>query len=97
MKVDPPPPFDPECADALGALPEWISRRVTAETIGARRAAEREVPLPDDDVLRRGGRFAVEEPSVPGPPGAPSMSILICIPTSAGAPVAAVCHLHGGG
>jgi acetyl esterase/lipase len=93
----PPPPFDPECAAALAAVPEWLSRPVTADTIGTRRAGERMMPLPTDDALRRGGRFTVEERSVPGPEGAPEISLLICLPASASAPTAAVYHVHGGG
>ncbi len=95
--VGPPPPFDPECAAALPAVPGWLSQPVTPGTIRTRRAGERMVPLPTDDALRRGGRFTVEERSVPGPEGAPEISLLICLPASSTAPTAAVYHVHGGG
>jgi acetyl esterase/lipase len=93
----PPPPFDPECAVALSAVPVWLSQSVTPDTIGLRRAGERMAPLPTDDDLRRGGRFTVAERVVPGPDGAPGISLLICLPASASAPTAAVYHVHGGG
>lgn len=92
-----PPPFDPECAAALSAVPEWLSQPVTRDTIGTRRAGERKASLPTNAALRRGGRFIVGERSVPGPEGAPEISLLICQPTSASAPTAAVYHVHGGG
>ncbi len=96
-EIGPPPPFDSECAAALSALPAWISQSVTADSIGLRRAGERNAPLVSDEALSRDGRFAVEERMVPGPDGAPDVSLLICLPTSATAPTAAVYHVHGGG
>jgi acetyl esterase/lipase len=69
---------------------------ITLEAIPAMRAAT-VVPPTTDDELRLGGAFTVEERSVPGPDGAPEISLLICRPASATTPVAAVYNIHGGG
>ncbi|WP_051871721.1 alpha/beta hydrolase [Streptomyces sclerotialus] len=55
------------------------------------------VPDPTLDQLRADGAFEMYERSVPGPEGAPDVSLLIARPTGLadGAPV--VYHLHGGG
>jgi acetyl esterase/lipase len=53
-------------------------------------------PVPDDE-LRRDGTFAISERQVPGPPGAPDISLLICSPTGVSAPTAAIYNIHGGG
>ncbi len=55
------------------------------------------MPPPSDEDLRCGGAFEVSERLVPGPPGAPEVSLLICRPAGVSAPVAAVYHTHGGG
>jgi acetyl esterase/lipase len=39
----------------------------------------------------------VEQRSVPGPEGAPEVSLLICRPAAVPAPTAAIYHIHGGG
>jgi acetyl esterase/lipase len=96
-EVGPPPPIDSECAVALSALPPWLSQPVTADTIASRRAGERNAPPVTDEALRRDGRFTVEERLIPGPDGAPEISVLICLPTSAHAPTPVVYHVHGGG
>ena len=95
-QVGPPPPFDPECGAVLAPLAELISPSMTIDMIPARRAMAG-ATRPSDDDLRCGGVFTVEERSVPGPGGAPDISLLICRPTSATAPVPAVYNVHGGG
>ena len=55
------------------------------------------VEAPPDAVLSRGGAYSVEERSVPGPDGAPRISLLICLPKDAPTPTAAIYHMHGGG
>lgn len=95
-QVGAPPPFDPECAAVLAELAGVVSPSFTADMIPMLRARDL-VPPPTDDDLRRGGAFRVEERSVPGPHGAPEISLLICLPTSATGPVGAVYHMHGGG
>ena len=94
--VGPPPPFDPECATALAPIAELMSVRITADLIPAMRGAVG-MPRPTVEELSRGGAFSVEERSVPGPPGAPEVSLLICRPATATAPVPVVYSMHGGG
>jgi len=50
-----------------------------------------------DDELRRGDALEFEERLVPGPRGAPDVSLLICRPTQADASLPAVYFSHGGG
>ena len=92
FQVGPPPPFDPELAPALARLSKMPP--LTAEMIPAMRGARPAPPSIDD--LRRGGAFAVEERSVPGPAGAPDVLLLICRPAAVEQPTAAVYYVHGG-
>ena len=94
----PPPPFDPECGAVLGAVAELLSPSLTFAEIPSRRTAlSQMMPALSVEELAREGAFTVEDRSVPGPEGAPEISLLICRPTSATAPVAAIYHTHGGG
>src|SRR4051812_8151676 len=95
-EIGPPPPFDPECAVALEQFAEAFSAPLTAELIPVLRQSPL-TPRPSDDDLRRGGAFTLEERSVPGPEGAPEVSLLICRPTAATGPTAAMYFAHGGG
>ncbi|MFF0814159.1 alpha/beta hydrolase [Rhodococcus sp. NPDC003318] len=52
--------------------------------------------LSDDD-LRRDGAFDVEERVVPGPTGAPDLSLLICTPAGLAGPAPGFFLIHGGG
>lgn len=96
-----PVPFDPECAAALALVGEALPPSLTPEMIPVMRQAMAAPgsPLapPSDDDLARGGAFTVEERSVPGPDGAPDISLLICRPTGAATAVPAIYHIHGGG
>jgi acetyl esterase/lipase len=96
VEVGPPPPFDREVAAVLAPMVEMLSIPLTLDMIPAMRANQ-PLPPPTDDELRRGGAFTVEERRVPGPEGAPEVSLLICRPTSTTAPVAVVYNIHGGG
>jgi acetyl esterase/lipase len=51
----------------------------------------------NDDALSRGGAYALTERQVPGPAGAPDVTLLICRPTAASAPTPVLYHTHGGG
>jgi acetyl esterase/lipase len=95
VPIGPPPPFDPELAAGLAVLGE-VPATFTADMIPALRQSELLQPISDDD-LRRGGAFEVEERQVPGPPGDPDISLLICRPTATSAPVPVLYHTHGGG
>jgi acetyl esterase/lipase len=95
VPVGPPPPFDPELAAALATIGELPSS-LTLDMIPALRE-NGIMPTPTDDELRRGGEYEIEERAVPGPPGDPDISLLICRPTGATGPVPALYAIHGGG
>ena len=88
-----PVPFDRECAEGLSTVAEFVPPSVTPEMIPLLRQPNPAMPAPTNDDLQRGGVFTVEERSVRGPEGAPDVSLLICRPTSATAPVPVVYHI----
>ncbi|NEA98427.1 alpha/beta hydrolase [Streptomyces sp. SID13726] len=91
-----PPPFDPELDAALAVVTERIPREWNLELLPAMREGEALV-LPSDEQLGRGGAFQVEERRVPGPEGAPDISLLICRPTGVIGPRPVFYYAHGGG
>lgn len=96
VRVGPPPPFDPELAAALEVIGEHLPPALRPDMIPALR--EGLVALDGADLdLTAGGVFTVEERAVPGPQGAPDISLLICRPTGAGHAVPVMYHTHGGG
>jgi acetyl esterase/lipase len=95
--VGPPPPFDPELLPALAGMAETAGPPFTLEMIPAIRRVPPLTPVPTVEDLRRGGAFEVTERLVPGPAGAPDVSLLICRPTGATAPVPCLYFIHGGG
>ncbi len=91
------PPFHPELGAAPAAVAERIPPSLTPAEIQTQRQRMAEVRLNDED-LRRGGAIEFEERVVPGPPGAPALSMLICRPAAGtGIPAPGVYHTHGGG
>ncbi|MFJ4525827.1 alpha/beta hydrolase [Streptomyces sp. NPDC088810] len=90
-----PPPFDPELATVLESFREVIAPGFTPDDV---EAARRGAALGMVDVTLDGA-FAAEDRTVPGPEGAPDVSLLVCRPTAAparaGFPV--IYHVHGGG
>jgi acetyl esterase/lipase len=93
----PPPPFDPELAAGLAALDPGLLRPLTRDLLPAKRAADALAPPPTDDELSQDGRYEVSERAIPGPPGAPDLSLLICRPIGAPTPAPAMYGIHGGG
>ncbi|MFM9699666.1 alpha/beta hydrolase [Streptomyces europaeiscabiei] len=94
----PPPPFDPELAAVLAELGDQVPTTATPDGIpAARERLNGEVPLLTNDELSCGGLFDVQERTVPGPPGAPDVSLLICRPTAVPAPRPIVYFTHPGG
>ncbi|GAA4594463.1 alpha/beta hydrolase [Planotetraspora phitsanulokensis] len=91
-----PPPFDPELAVALATMADGVPSALLPEMIPALQSGAA-LMRPSDDALRRGGAFEIEERTVPGPEGAPGISLLICRPTGVSGPIPAVYHIHGGG
>ncbi|MFF3334636.1 alpha/beta hydrolase [Streptomyces sp. NPDC002888] len=93
-----PPPFDPELAAALELIKDMISPSITLEEIDdARRGPGIELLANLD--LTLDGVFEAEDREVPGPEGAPDISLLICRPKAAAAtgPRPVIYHVHGGG
>lgn len=94
-----PPPFDPELAAALDVIKEMIQPGMTLDDIDLVRQGPGIQMLADMD-LTIGGFFEVEDRKVPGPEGAPEISLLICRPTTpapAGIGRPVIYHVHGGG
>jgi acetyl esterase/lipase len=90
------PPFDPELRAALDAIAEHLPPSVALDDIPLQRERIGEFRVSDED-LRCGGRITFEERDVPGPEGAPDISLLICRPSTVDTPIPAVYHTHGGG
>lgn len=97
ISVGPPPPFDTELAAALQVIGEVLPSGITPEMIIPMREAPPPIPPMTNDDLSAGGMFEVEERAVPGRPGDPDVSLLICRPTNAPGPVPVFYHMHGGG
>ncbi|MFC9059326.1 alpha/beta hydrolase [Streptomyces sp. NPDC057074] len=96
VPVGPPVPFDAELAPALAAINEMLPPDAFADLAGLAALRQDGEPV-SDEAFTRGGAYTVEERSVPGPEGAPDISLLICRPTTATAPTPVVYHTHGGG
>ncbi|MFF7970173.1 alpha/beta hydrolase fold domain-containing protein [Streptomyces sp. NPDC007905] len=96
--IPPPPPFDPELAASLELSKDVLSPGFTLDEIAtARQGAGIELLGLLD--LTMGGAFEVEDRTVPGPEGAPDISLLVCRPVSAdpATPLPVIYHVHGGG
>ncbi|MEV5957064.1 alpha/beta hydrolase [Streptomyces sp. NPDC051987] len=91
-----PPPLDAELAAPLRAVLDQMPMPLTADLVADRRRRSMAGRLTDEQI-RRGGRFEIEERTVPGPPGAPDVPLLVCRPTGATGPSAVIYHTHGGG
>ncbi|MPY58216.1 alpha/beta hydrolase [Streptomyces spongiae] len=91
-----PPPFDPELAAALEVLAESLPSSFTLDGIAELRQGLALLDLPEES-LSREGFFEVEDRAVPGPRGAPDISLLICRPAGSGGGRPVIYHTHGGG
>ncbi|MDF3144134.1 MULTISPECIES: alpha/beta hydrolase [unclassified Streptomyces] len=93
-----PPPFDTELGAVLQAMAAQGSTfpELTAEGIAAARQMLGGAAS-DDEQLSHHGFFEVEDRVVPGPEGAPDISLLICRPAAVGGPRPVIYHVHGGG
>ncbi|MFJ3670190.1 alpha/beta hydrolase [Streptomyces sp. NPDC090106] len=93
-----PPPFDPELAAALELVKDVLTPGLTLEEIdGIRQGPGLQLLAALD--LTLDGFFEVEDRTVPGPAGAPEISLLICRPAAAprSGPRPVIYHVHGGG
>ncbi|SDM29753.1 Acetyl esterase/lipase [Streptomyces sp. cf386] len=93
-----PPPFDPELAAALELIKDVISPSLTMDEIADVRQGAGIQMLAELD-LTMDGYFDVEDRAVPGPGGAPEISLLICRPAGSAeaGPRPVIYHVHGGG
>jgi acetyl esterase/lipase len=91
------PPFDPELSAALAELPADLQRPLLAEDIIPWREEASKLLDGSDEILRRGGAVELEERQIPGPEGAPDISVLILRPAAGAGPWPGVYHTHGGG
>jgi acetyl esterase/lipase len=90
------PPIDPELAAVLADLGPDASDPLLMAEIPAAREARKPLRLTDDD-LRRDGTIEFTELTVPGPEGAPDISLLVCQPAGRATTAPGVYHIHGGG
>ncbi|MFD5477558.1 hypothetical protein [Streptomyces hawaiiensis] len=91
------PPLDPELApveEARGAVFPALSDETLPEI---RRQIAEGSPGLDSEALTVGGRVRVEERQVPGPEGAPDITLLILSPVEDRRPKGDILSLHGGG
>ncbi|MFF3413849.1 alpha/beta hydrolase [Streptomyces sp. NPDC002698] len=92
-----PPPFDPELGIALAAVgPSDPSGPSPADIAALRGVQESAVPAYD---LTDGGAFTTADLTVPGPEGAPDISLFVVRPLAppGNGPRPVIYHSHGGG
>ncbi|WP_392959364.1 alpha/beta hydrolase [Streptomyces sp. LN245] len=92
-----PPPFDPELGIALAAVgPSDPSGPSPADITALRGVQESAVPAYD---LTDGGAFTTTDLTVPGPEGAPDISLFVVRPLAppGDGPRPVIYHSHGGG
>ena len=93
----PRPPFDPELAAVLDAI-KGMNPVLSDDTLEQVRQLNAEgVPgteLPD---LTVGGAVLVEDLTIPGPDGAPDLTLLVMRPATGTGPWPAIYYVHGGG
>jgi acetyl esterase/lipase len=91
------PPFDPELSAALAGMPE-LGHPLLPEDIPVWREQIAQTLPVADDALRRGGAVELEERQIPGPEGAPDLSVLILRPAQGqGRALPGIYYIHGGG
>ncbi|SQD98471.1 Alpha/beta hydrolase fold-3 domain protein [Parafrankia sp. Ea1.12] len=92
----PPPPFDAEVSPTMAIMQQALAGMRTLDAVLA--AREHTGRDRDQDArLARDGAFELTEVSVPGPPGGPEVSLLVCRPTATATPHAVLYFAHGGG
>ncbi|MEU7576679.1 alpha/beta hydrolase [Streptomyces sp. NPDC041068] len=92
------PAFDPELAVALEAVRKEARESITPENLAARQRRDATSrPRPTADDLRADGRFEVTEVHVPGPRGAPDVTLVSARPSGlTGQPLPLLYYMHGG-
>jgi acetyl esterase/lipase len=90
------PPIDRELQRYLEPIQQMLPASLAAADIASTRQRLEAMALPDE-ALTRGGRIALEDRQIPGPAGAPDLTVLICRPAGAVTALPGVVHFHGGG
>ena len=91
------PPFDAEVGP-VAAMARAAFPPLSAESLALwRRQVLEGIPGVEPVDLTAGGSVQVEERQVPGPQGAPDVTVLILTPTGGGSPRAGIYHTHEGG
>ncbi|MET7477236.1 alpha/beta hydrolase [Streptomyces sp. NPDC005648] len=90
------PAFDPELAPVAEAMRAMIPP-LSQETLTMMRQASGEGYGVEPVDLTAGGAVKVEERQVPGPDGAPDITLLILSPVRDSGPKAGIYSIHGGG
>lgn len=93
--IAPTPPLDQELDEPLAAILKGRPS-LTPDLIASRRQAAASSALSDEEV-RRNGTFRLHELTVPGPPAAPEVPLLVCVPTDGAGRRPVVYNTHGGG
>ncbi|MFE2286677.1 alpha/beta hydrolase [Streptomyces sp. NPDC059443] len=92
------PPFDRELGSALAASTDAGREPLTPENLAAQQERDAAVrPRPTVRELRDGGRFDVDELRVPGPAGAPDVTLVSARPAGTAGPLPVLYYMHGGG
>ena len=90
------PPFDSELVPVLESIVRFPP--LTADTLPmVRQAMAQGLPGMEPVDLTAGGAVTVDERRVPGPNGAPEITLLIVTPRDAGGPLPAIYNIHAGG
>ncbi|MFD5539087.1 alpha/beta hydrolase [Streptomyces sp. NPDC127079] len=91
------PPLDPELAPVEAELRENLPALSDATLPEARRLTAQGLPGEGPEELRAGGRVRLSEFRVPGPEGAPDLTLLVLSPAGHREPVGGIYHIHAGG
>jgi acetyl esterase/lipase len=94
-------PYDAELVQFVATYLAGMTVPATVERIPMLRKKAEEMSITDDQ-LRQGGKVDFEERTVPGPKGAPEISLLICRPsgsekTKSDQLLPCLYYMHGGG
>ena len=95
--LGPPPPFDPELAAALTVIREMANVNLSLDRIPELRRPNPLLTPPSDEAMSHDGAFEITERVVPGPAGAPDITLVIARPANVTGPTPALYNIHGGG
>ncbi|MFD7608107.1 alpha/beta hydrolase [Streptomyces mirabilis] len=91
------PPFDAELLPVAEALQATLPHLSDENLATARQALAEGIPGVEPVDLTAGGRVKVEERQVPGPEGAPDITLLVLSPAEDRGPKGGILYIHGGG